>query len=68
MARSELSDQIAINDRDQEVSWHGEEHPIARDPDQPLIFTYSMGTRCEIMVHQIVLISTVDRKGYNGRD
>ena len=68
MARSEPSDHIAINDHDEEATWHREERPIARDPYQPLIFTYSMGTRGEIKVHRIVLISTVDRKSYNGRD
>ena len=39
MVRSEQSDWIAINDRDEEATWHCEEHPIARDPYQPLIFT-----------------------------
>ena len=48
--------------------WHREERPIARDPYQPLIFIYSMGTRGEIKVHRIDLISTVDRKNYNSRD
>ena len=68
VAWSEPSDQIAINDRDEEETWHREERPIARDPYQPLIFTYSMGKDGEIKVHQIVLISTVDRKSYNSRD
>ena len=68
MARLEPSDQITINDRDEEATWHREERPIAGDPYQPLIFTYSMGTRGEIKVHRIVLILTVDRKSYNGRD
>ena len=68
MARSEPFDHIAINDRDEEATWHREERSIARDPYQPLIFTYSMGTRGEIKVHRIVLISTLDRKSYNGRD
>ena len=67
MARSKPSNQIEINDRDEEATWHREERPIARDPYQPLIFTCSMGTRGEIKVHRIVLISTVDRKSYNGR-
>ena len=67
MARSELSDQIAINDRYKEPTWHCEECPIARDPYQPLI-TYLMEICGEIKVHRIVLISTVDRKSYNGRD
>ena len=30
MARSEPSDQIAINDRGEEATWHREERPIAR--------------------------------------
>ena len=68
MARSEPSDQIAINDLDEEATWHPEERSIARDPYQPLIFAYSMGTRGKIKVHLIVLISTVDRKSHNGRD
>ena len=68
MAGSEPSDQIAINDRDEEATWHHEERPITGDPYQPLIFTYSMGTFGEIKVHRIILISTVDRKSYNGRD
>ena len=68
MARSEPSDQIAINNRDEEAIWHREERLIARDPYQPLIFTYWMGTRGKIKVYQIVLISTVDHKSYNGRD
>ena len=29
MARSELLDQIAINDRGKEATWQHEEHPIA---------------------------------------
>ena len=68
MARSESSDQIAINDCDEEATLHREERSIAHDPYQPLIFTYSMGTHGEIKVHQIVLILTIDRKSYNGRD
>ena len=68
MARSEPSDQIAINDRDEEATWHHEERPIARDPYQPLIFTYSMGIRGLIGVNRIILISIVDRESYNGRD
>ena len=68
VARSEPSDQIAFNNRDKEATWHREERPIAHDPYQLLIFAYSMGTRGEISVHQIVLISTVDCKSYNGRD
>ena len=68
MARSEPSDQIVINYRDEEATWHPKERPITRDPYQPLIFTYSMGTRGKIKVHRIVLISTVDRKSSNGRD
>ena len=64
MARSEPSDQIAINDPDEEATWHREERLIARDPYQPLIFTNSIGTRGEIKVQRIVLISTVDRKSY----
>ena len=68
MAWSESSDQIAINDRDEEATWHREERPIACDPYQPLIFTYLMGIRGKIKVHRIVLISTVDRKSCNGRD
>ena len=31
MARSEPSDQIAINDRDDEATWLREKHPIARE-------------------------------------
>ena len=38
MAQLEPSNQIAINDRDEEATWHREEHPIACDPYQPLIF------------------------------
>ena len=68
MARSEPSDRIAINDRDEEATWHHEERPIARDPYQLLIFTYTIGTRGLIGVHRIILISTVDRESYNGRD
>ena len=41
---SQPSDKIAINDRDEEATWHREERPIAHDPYQPLIFTYSMRT------------------------
>ena len=66
--RSEPSDRIAINDHDEEATWHREERQIARDPYQPLIFTYSMGTRGEISVHRIVLISTIDRQSYNSLD
>ena len=66
MEQSEPSNQIAINDRDEEATWHREEHMIARDPYQPLIFTYSMGTRGEISVHRIILISTGDHEIYNG--
>ena len=43
MARSEPSDRIAINDRDEEATCHREECPIARDPYQPLIFTLTDG-------------------------
>ena len=66
MALLELSDRIAINDSDEEATWDREEGLIARD--QPLIFTYSMGITGVISVHRIVLISTVERKSYNGRD
>ena len=66
--RSEPSDQIVINNRDKEATWHREESPITRDPYQPLIFTYSMGTRGKVKVHLIILILTVDRKSFNGRD
>ena len=52
--RLEPSDEIAINDHDEEATWHREERPIAHDPYQPLIFTYSMGTSGEIKVHRIV--------------
>ena len=31
MARLELSNQITINDRDEEATWHLEERPIARE-------------------------------------
>ena len=31
MARSESSDQIAINDHDEDATWHCEERPIARE-------------------------------------
>ena len=48
--------------------WHREERPIARDLYQLLILTYLMGTYGEIKVHRIVLILTVDRKSYHGRD
>ena len=68
MARSEPSDRIAINDRDEETAWHREERLIARDPYQPLIFTYSIETRGKIEVHRMHLISTVDPESYNGRD
>ena len=50
------------------MTWHHEERPIARDPYQPLIFSYSMGTRGKIRVHWIVLITIIDRESYNGRD
>ena len=68
VARSVTFDRIAINDRDEEAIWHCEERPISRDPYQPLIFTYLMGTRGEIGVYQMRLISTVDRESYNSRD
>ena len=68
MARSAPFDQIAINNHDEEAMWQHERRPIERDPYQPLIFTYSMGTRGEIKVHRIVLISTVDCKSYKSRD
>ena len=68
MAWSEPSDRIAINDRDEETTWHRKERLIARDLYQPLIFTYSIETRGEIGVHQMRLISTVDCESYNGRD
>ena len=66
--RSEPSNQITINDRDEEATWHREERLIARDPYQPLIFTYSTGTRGKIKAHRIVLFSTVDPESYNGQD
>ena len=63
MAQLEPSDQIVINNRDEEATWQREERPIARRSSLKL-----MRIRDEIRVHRIVLISIVDRESYNGRD
>ena len=68
MVRSEPSDQIAINDRDEEATSHREKRPIARDPYQLVDLHLNWWTRGLNRVHQMRLLSTVDRESYNGRD
>ena len=61
MARSEPSDQIAINDRGEGVMWQREERPIARGFTTVDLHLSEEGVRGAIGFTRCILISTIDR-------